>query len=511
MSSTIDKILLNLVLSTREASNHVDLLKTCLPVYIEELKCDIISVLKEDNNNVWQSEYIEHNVNQEHKELFTNSFINSNLIHNGQQLINDWFIYTFELKNYGKILFLKENTPIDKDIINRIDPVLQNLSQLLQCHENKIKKQDAEKSLKKNLDIQTISLELNNASVFTNNIMTGEASFTPHLYKYLGYKPDEMPSNMEETLSLLHKDDVNNVLQAIEDHKSGKNPNYYSEFRLRARNGNWVWVEGRGKFISTNNGEPQVLVGISQEITKRKEVEFEMIKAKEKAIENDRLKSAFLANMSHEIRTPMNGILGFMQLLEDATIDESTRQSYMNIIEDSGNRMLNTLNNLINISKIEADQMEVYSTVFDAIETAKNAFKFFTPEAQEKGLDLCNCINKEEKITVFSDKEKFHAIITNLTKNAIKYTVSGSVELGYFNNGNPTFFVKDTGIGMNPEEQKTIFDQFFQVRDTKITRREGAGLGLSICRAYADMLGWKIWVESKKNGGSTFYLSITIN
>jgi len=364
MSSTIDKTLLNLVLSTREASNHVDLLKTCLPVYLEELKCDIITVLKEDNYHLWQSEYIAYrdDAKLELNDLFTNAFINNN-----QQQINNWFIYNFDLKNYGKILFLKENNPINKDIINRIDPVLQNLSQLLQCHENKVKKQDAEKSLKKNLDIQSISLELNNASVFTNDILSGEASFTPHLYKYLGYKQDEMPSNMEETLNLLHKDDVNAVLQAIEDHKSGKTPDYYSEFRLRARNGKWVWIEGRGKFISTNNGEPQILVGISQVITKRKEAEFELIKAKEKAIENDRLKSAFLANMSHEIRTPMNGILGFMQLLEDSSIDESTRQSYMNIIEDSGNRMLNTLNNLINISKIEADLTAVYNTGFDTI------------------------------------------------------------------------------------------------------------------------------------------------
>nr|WP_319401252.1 ATP-binding protein [uncultured Carboxylicivirga sp.] len=504
--NNLNKVILDLIFSANNKSSEKEVLQSCLPQYLQLLKCNAAAILKQKEADEWSVFYVE----QDSQNYDINTFLNIPIKNSNSHCSNQFYSQTYTFSNYGRITFLKKDNPIDLNIFAQIIPALQNLGQILISHETQVIKKETQRSLKRRMDIQSMSLELIQASAFENNLLTGEASSTPHLFHFLGYTKEDIPTTLEETTALVHEDDVANVIQAIADHQSGKNPEYFSEFRMRSKSGEWFWVEGRGKLLATHHTQkPHLLIGISQIINKRKNAELELIKAKEKAIESDRLKSAFLANMSHEIRTPMNGILGFMELLEDSDLDEKTRISYMRIIEDNGQRMLNTLNNLINISKIEAGQMPIYNTHFDAVETAKEAFLFFNCEANKKGLELLSRIPDYKHFLVFSDQNKIHAIITNFTKNALKYTLKGSVELGFIQKRNcPTFYIKDTGIGMRPKEQQTVFEQFFQVNDNKITRREGAGLGLSICKAYADMLGCKIWVESEKDKGSCFFLSL---
>jgi signal transduction histidine kinase len=242
----------------------------------------------------------------------------------------------------------------------------------------------------------------------------------------------------------------------------------------------------------------------------RIEAEAELIKNKEKAEESDRLKSAFLANMSHEIRTPMNGILGFADLLKDPDLTGAEQNTYIQMIEKGGSRMLNIINDIISISKLESGQMEVELSETNLIQQIEYIQAFLQPEAERKRIRiyLKNSLPAAEAITK-TDREKVYAILTNLVKNAVKFTNKGFIEIGCEKKGEfIEIYVKDTGVGLPEGQQKIIFERFRQGSDSLTRNYEGAGLGLSISKAYVEMLGGKIWVESEFGQGSTFFFTI---
>jgi len=258
-------------------------------------------------------------------------------------------------------------------------------------------------------------------------------------------------------------------------------------------------------------GVPHIL-SVTRDITERKKIERDIIYAKEKAEESDRLKSAFLANMSHEIRTPMNGILGFAELLKEPSLSGETQQEYIRIIEKAGARMLNIITNIVDISKIESGQMLVNITETNVNEQIDYLEKFFVTEVENKGLNLFirNSLPSSETI-IKTDREKLYAILTNLIKNAIKYTEKGFIEIGCQKKVDfIEFYVKDTGIGVPKDRQEPIFERFIQADISNKMAKHGAGLGLSISKAYVEMLGGKIWMESEMGIGSTFYFTIAI-
>lgn len=276
--------------------------------------------------------------------------------------------------------------------------------------------------------------------------------------------------------------------------------------------------------VDDNNGKILGLIGIAKDITEDEKKEAELLKAKEKAEESDRLKSAFLANMSHEIRTPMNGILGFIELLKENDVDEKTRDEYIEIIENSGSRMLNIINDIIDISKIESGQMKIKLQETNVVDQIKFIGSLFTPEIEKKGLKIIinTDINSHYEV-IKTDNEKLYAILTNLIKNAIKFTNSGFIEVGCsFNDfhediehdskyiGQLEFYVKDSGIGISDEHKEIIFMRFRQVSESLSRNYEGAGLGLAISKAFVEMLGGKIWIESELGKGSVFYFTIPI-
>lgn len=222
------------------------------------------------------------------------------------------------------------------------------------------------------------------------------------------------------------------------------------------------------------------------DITRRKHAENELLKAKEKAEEGDRLKSAFLANMSHEIRTPMNGILGFTDLLKTLKLKGEEQQNYIGIIEQSGARMLNIINDIISISKIESQQIEVSVSETNVNEQVEYIYHFFRLEAEQKKLHISfkNKLPMKEA-EIRTDREKLYAVLTNLVKNAVKFTETGTIEMGYFKkDGFLEFYVKDTGPGIPEEQKELIFERFRQGNDSYTRNYEGAGLGLSISKAY---------------------------
>lgn len=239
----------------------------------------------------------------------------------------------------------------------------------------------------------------------------------------------------------------------------------------------------------------------------------ELLNAKEKAEESDRLKSAFLANMSHEIRTPMNGILGFAELLKEPGLSGEEQQNYIRIIEKSGARMLNIINDIVDISKIEAGLMTLEIHASNLNEQIHYICSFFKPEAEEKGIRLsCNTPLPANKAILKTDREKVYAILTNLVKNAIKYSNEGTIEIGYtVKDKILEIYVQDTGIGIPDDRQEAIFERFIQADIPNKFVQQGAGLGLSITKAYVEMLGGKIWVNSKVGAGSTFYFTLPYN
>ena len=257
-----------------------------------------------------------------------------------------------------------------------------------------------------------------------------------------------------------------------------------------------------------------------QDITKRKRAEEDRQKALEKAIESEKLKTAFLANMSHEIRTPMNGIMGFIDLLNNPDISTYDTQNYTNIIKKNGARLLNTINDIIDISKIESGQMTVVKAETSVNKLLEELYEFFLPETKQKNLKLrCEYALPNNMAIISTDNNKLHAILRNLIKNAIKYTRKGSIIFGYSEKGNfLEFYIHDTGMGIPKERIQAVFNRFEQADIEDKGSFEGSGLGLAISKAYVEMLGGTIHVESKTEnrekeipGWSKFNFTIPYN
>ncbi|NMW20675.1 MAG: PAS domain S-box protein [Chlorobiaceae bacterium] len=285
------------------------------------------------------------------------------------------------------------------------------------------------------------------------------------------------------------------------------------ELQNKKKNGELFWERVVVSAIRNPDGEITNFVAVKEDITEQKILTDALIASKEKAEEHDRLKSAFLANISHEIRTPMNGILGFSELLKEPHLSAEEQAEYIDLMQRSGNRMLNLINDLIDISRIEAGETMLQVTETPVNELLHDVCTFFKPQAKAKGLRLsCTAGLSDNESIIVSDQAKIHQILTNLVQNALKFTHTGGIEIDYTRKGSMlTFCVSDTGIGIPVEIQNRIFDRFLQVDNSLTRTHEGSGLGLSISKAYVGMLGGTIWVESEEGKGSTFIFTIPYN
>ncbi len=293
--------------------------------------------------------------------------------------------------------------------------------------------------------------------------------------------------------------------------KAGKE--WHGEFHNKKKNGELYWESASISPILNEKGEIAHYLGIREDITERKKLTLDLIASKEKAEECDRLKTAFLANISHEIRTPMNGIIGFAELLKYPDLSGERQLEFIQIIEKSGQRMLNIINDIVDISKIEAGQMMLHLEETDINQLLKDLFLFFTPEAKTRGLNfIYSCGLPDEECIINTDHTKLTQILTNLIKNAFKFTESGVINFGYNLKGQKLqFYVKDTGEGIAPEQMEIIFERFRQGDISNSRQYEGTGLGLPISKAYVEMLGGKIWIESELGKGTAFYFNIPYN
>ena len=285
---------------------------------------------------------------------------------------------------------------------------------------------------------------------------------------------------------------------------------WYGELQNKKKNGELYWDQAVISAIRNKKNVITNFVAVKVDITEQKKMFAELIAAKQKAEESDRLKSAFLANISHEIRTPMNGILGFAQLLKEPHLTGEEQTDYIDLIQQSGVRMLNLINNLINVSRIEAGEIMLQVSETPVNELLRDLYAFFKPEIDKKGLRLQYTTGLPDSESVIeTDSGKLIQILTNLIQNALKFTSSGEIDFGYNRiDGTLEFYVIDSGIGIAPEMKAKIFHRFHQVDNTLTRNQEGSGLGLNISKAYVELLGGTIRVESREGQGSEFYFTL---
>jgi len=363
------------------------------------------------------------------------------------------------------------------------------------------------KEIEQTLDLINLAVEHSPESIVITNRQSEIIYANPMFFSITGYTRDEIIGNKASFLqSGYHDSDFySNLWNTI---LGGKN--WYGEILNKKKNGELFWEYLSISPLMNSKNKITHFVAIKQDITEKKRNREELIRAKLKAEESDRLKSAFLANMSHEIRTPMNGILGFINLLDSPDLEKELQKDYIDIVKKSGKRLLDTINDIIEVSKIEQGEIEVNATDSDVEEIMQYQYSFFQLQATEKGLKL----KLDQHVTgknafIRTDAHKLNSILGNLLRNAIKFTPRGSVVFGnYIENGNLVFYVRDTGKGIPSNRLEAIFHRFVHA-DMSLTRaHEGSGLGLSISKAYTEVLGGKIWVESVVGKGSTFFFTI---
>ena len=334
---------------------------------------------------------------------------------------------------------------------------------------------------------------------------------SPRIKTFAGYEPEE---ELGEHVSkyIIKKTDLVRASKVLTDIFINKNSGTF-EFLYKSKDGNPFPVELSYSPVIENN-KVQYAHLVMRDNIERKKLEEDLKKAKEEAEDAANMKAAFLANMSHEIRTPMNGILGFTDLLKNPDLSMEKRINYVDIISKSSNHLLNMINDIIDISKIDAGHINIFNEECKLNFCLLDIYKFFDQMVKEKSagrveLYMNYGVSVGEDL-IITDETRLRQIITNLIGNAAKFTEKGKITVNssITKDNYILISVEDTGIGMSENEMSIIFERFRQADDSTTKKYGGTGLGLAISKAYVDMLGGEIWVESKKGKGSTFYFTI---
>ncbi len=288
---------------------------------------------------------------------------------------------------------------------------------------------------------------------------------------------------------------------------------WQGEFHNRKKDGTKFWENVIISPLLFHSGNISNFILIMEDITEKKKMIDDLVIAKERAEENDRLKTAFLHNISHEIRTPMNAIVGFCDLLNDPTIQADEYKHYTEIITQSSHQLLSIITDIVNLSTIEAGNEKIQAGALNINSVCHLVYELFFQKANHKEIAISyQTAVPDSEAVIISDETKLTQILTNLLSNAVKFTNHGSVEFGYIlNNETVEFYVRDTGIGIPAEKREDIFKRFYQIDRTENRQYGGSGLGLSISKTYVELLGGKIWLTSEPGNGSTFYFTIPYN
>jgi len=370
-------------------------------------------------------------------------------------------------------------------------------------------KEDITNRKKSDLEILKLSvaIEQNPASVVITDTQGIIEYVNKKFLSVSGYTKDSLIGKVLRILKPGHTTDET-YIEIWNKLFSGKA--WKGEHQNRTKKKEIYWESVQISPIKNQEGKITNFIILSENISDRKKMEKDLIAAKEKAEESDRLKSAFLANMSHEIRTPLNSILGFSDLLTAPNLDNELRSEFAGLINSSGNNLLSIINDILDISKIEAGQISLMENEFSAQKLILNIQKEYALKASSKGIELRIAQTQSNlELMILSDESRIKQVLINFVGNALKFTDAGYIEIGVQRvSNNVVFHVKDTGIGIDKDFHDKIFDRFRQVEAAQTRRYGGNGLGLAITKNLAELLGGKIRLESEINAGSTFYFTL---
>jgi len=434
----------------------------------------------------------------------------------------------FNKKNGGRVLFLVNGAPY-KDAKGNVAGSIGTMTDITE-------RKEAEFLLQKSQQLfQTLAL-ISPVGIFRTDEHGKTTYVNPKWTELSGLSMEKAMD--DDWLNAVHPDDQHILIQGWKE-KSSIGEKSSAEYRFLKPDGSVVWVMGYA-VPEIINGKIRGYVGTITDISERKQAEIELQEknqlieaqneeylqineeliqmneelnqARLKAEESDRLKSAFLANMSHEIRTPLNGIIGFAHVLSDLDLNEHERREYTKTLHISCNRLLNTVNDILDISKIDAGQTDVKAEYYEPVVLLRELLLLQAPNFKNKGIQLR--LNLQPGLTglkVFGDEQKVYQVLNNLLDNALKFTREGHVELGgSLHNDRIEYYVSDTGIGIAKDHQDFVFGRFNQENITLTREHEGSGLGLAITKGLVELMQGTILLESEKGKGSVFRVNLPV-
>jgi len=434
-----------------------------------------------------------------------------------------------------------------EELIAELNELQERHNSLKELYDSDIsKRKQIEEMLRVNEERLLLTLDVTQIGIWDWDLKKDTWYTSSIYYTMLGYEPVYGVSDRQIWLERIHPEDRPFVSEKINKVLGRECNEYNYEARIRHADGSYRWHNVIGHVIERDSDQkPSRLIGVRIDITERKQAELllteknneieaqneeymqineelyelnkQLVIAKEKAEESDRLKTAFLQNMSHEIRTPMNAIMGFSDLLLLNANDKTKLKKFTDIISMRCNDLLDIINDILDISKIESGQLSVNVEKFKLDELFAELYTFFTEYQDRIGkqhlkFSMHPFLLKKENLIV-TDKVKMKQILINLISNAFKFTDEGEIECGcrLDENQNLLFYVSDTGIGIPADKQQIVFERFIQLQQSKKMNIGGTGLGLPIAKALANLLHGNLFLESEPGKGSTFYFTIPRN
>lgn len=407
------------------------------------------------------------------------------------------FCYSIKIKNEDRHYYSRTVKNSDQDVI----VIVRDITEETKISEDLRNSKDFAENLMRTANVMVVGLDINgNVKLFN---MAAE--------KLTGYSREEIiGKNWFKEIPILPKNivsDVNtiftNLIHDDESYNVAENP-------IITKHGEIKYIMWQNNEIR-ENGIVTGTISFGLDMTERKKYEEEIIKARDKAEQSDKMKLEFLANMSHDLRTPMNAIIGFSDLLRANNLNKNERSDYINTIIINGKFLMALIDDIIDISKIDANNLKIEKNDFELNKLIDEIRLTHLKQVKDKNIDIIIDIDINKNIIVHTDKYRLRQIMTNLIGNAIKFTKEGYVKFGYkiINKEQLVIYVEDTGCGIEKSNQKIIFERFKQIQDQNGNKFRGAGLGLSISKSLIELLGFKdIKLDSEIGRGSKFYFYV---
>ena len=374
---------------------------------------------------------------------------------------------------------------------------------------------DNNRDLEKSRTELQLALDVANDGLWDLNVPSQELRMSPRWHTMLGYGPGEITPEYGAMIELIHPEDQMRVEGLMQGLLNSTQKEFEADFRLLQKTGGWKWVASRAKVVEQDNhGLPLRIVGTNLDIDARKQTEFELAEAKFRAEAASVAKSSFLAHMSHELRTPLNAVIGLTSLLMRSEMKDEQHE-YVKTVQSSGEMLLTLINDILDISKVEAGELKLERHIFNLRKCVESAVDLIASRAAEKRLELSYHVEPNVPVNIIGDVVRLRQVMLNLLNNAVKFTEHGEVVLTVRSTPHPDaekcniyFTVRDTGIGISPEQRLHIFQPFRQADSSTTRRYGGTGLGLTICDKLVRLMHGSVEVDSVPGQGSSFCFNI---